>query len=346
MTIVLLQFLFFAGVIVGAGAALSRYADVIAERTGLGRLVVGSVLLASITSLPELSVDIACVRQGDPDLGVGDLLGSCLMNLLILAVLDLSAKSRGKMFSRTASGHALGGIVSISLASIVAIALIAERQLGGPTLMGLGGGVWLVLAAYLFGIRMIFLDQRIAARVVSDSAKSDIANSDDAHSVGETQSMPSLSTAMAVFVVAAIVILFTGPRLSAVAGELADKSGLAKSFVGTTLVAISTSLPELVTCWAAVRMGAHDLAIGNIFGSNAFNFAILIALDIVQSGSLLAVVSQSHAITAISVMFATSVIIMGQLYHVERRIWFIEPDALLVILIISGCLWLIYAIPM
>lgn len=341
MTITVLQFLFLAGVIVGAGVALSRYADVIAERTGLGRLVVGSVLLASITSLPELSVDIACVRQGDPDLGVGDLLGSCLMNLLILAVLDLIAKSRGKMFSRTASGHALGGIVSISLASIVAIALIAESQLGGPTLMGLGGGVWLVLAAYLFGIRMIFLDQRIAARVACDSA-----NSDSAHSVGEPQSMPSLSTAMAVFVVAAIVILFTGPRLSAVAGELADKSGLAKSFVGTTLVAISTSLPELVTCWAAVRMGAHDLAIGNIFGSNAFNFAILIALDIVQPGSLLAVVSQTHAITAISVMFATSVIIMGQLYHVERRICFIEPDALLVILIISGCLWLIYAIPM
>ena len=157
---------------------------------------------------------------------------------------------------------------------------------------------------------------------------------------------PSLSTAVAIFVVAAIVILFTGPRLSAGAGELADKSGLAKSFVGTTLVAISTSLPELVTCWAAVRMGAHDLAIGNIFGSNAFNFVILVALDVFQPGSLLAVVSQTHAITAISVIFATSVIILGQLYHVEPRIWFIEPDALLVILIVSGGLWLIYAMPM
>ena len=136
--IILLQFMFLAGVIVGAGAALSRYADVIAERTGLGRLVVGSVLLASITSLPELSVDIACVRQGDPDLGVGDLLGSCLMNLLILAVLDLSAKSRGKMFSSAASGHALGGIVSIVLASIVAIALIAERTTRGLDPDGFG----------------------------------------------------------------------------------------------------------------------------------------------------------------------------------------------------------------
>jgi cation:H+ antiporter len=151
-------------VIVGAGSFLSRYADENAEITGVGRLVIGSVLLAIATWLPELSVDIACIRQGNPDLAVGDLLGSSLMNLLILSVLDLTYQSRGKMFSRAASGHALGGAASIGLTAIVAIALLVERQTGGREWIGLSTGTMLVMPAYVLSVRMIFLDQRIAAR--------------------------------------------------------------------------------------------------------------------------------------------------------------------------------------
>lgn len=81
MAALVLTFVSLAAVIVVAGAFLSRCADDLAEITGLGRLLIGSVLLASATSLPEMTVDIACVRQGNPDLAAGDLLGSCLMNL-------------------------------------------------------------------------------------------------------------------------------------------------------------------------------------------------------------------------------------------------------------------------
>jgi cation:H+ antiporter len=144
MILVVSQFVFFAALIVGAGSFLSHYADAIAEITGFGRMLIGSVLLASATSLPELSVDIACIRQGNPDLAVGDLLGSSLMNLLILAVLDLTYRSRGKMFSRAASGHALGGAASIALTAIVAVSLLVERQTGGRELIGLGMGAMAV----------------------------------------------------------------------------------------------------------------------------------------------------------------------------------------------------------
>jgi cation:H+ antiporter len=147
------------------------------------------------------------------------------------------------------------------------------------------------------------------------------------------------------FMLATVVILLAGPRLSAAADELAVRSGLAKTFVGTTLIALSTSLPELVTCWAAVRLGSIDLAIGNIFGSNAFNMLILGGLDFAQPGSLLSVVSPLHCVTAIFVMLATSITIMGQLYHVEKRRWLVEPDAIVVILIVVGSLGLVYMLP-
>lgn len=335
MISVVFQFVFFAALIVGAGSFLSRYADEIAEITGFGRMLIGSVLLASATSLPELSVDIACIRQGNPDLAVGDLLGSSLMNLLILAVLDLTHRSRGKIFSRAASGHALGGAACIALTAIVAVSLLVERQTGGRELTGLGIGSMAVMLAYVLSIRMIFLDQRIAART---SAEESVRS-------GEAGTAPSLVKPVVFFLLAAVVIVLAGPRLSAAADELAVLSGLEMTFVGTTLIALSTSLPELVTCWAAVRLGSIDLAIGNIFGSNAFNMLILAGLDFAQPGSLMSVVSPLHCITAIFAILATSVTVMGQLYHVEKRCWLVEPDALVVILIVFGSLGLVYVLP-
>jgi cation:H+ antiporter len=335
MTVVILQFVFFAGVIVVAGSVLSRLADEIAEKTGLGRLLIGSVLLASATSLPELTVDIAAVQQGNPNLAMGDLLGSSLMNLLILAVLDLTRHSRGKMFSRAAAGHALGGATSVGLTAIVALALMTERHFDNHEWLGLGPGAWLILLTYIVSVRMIFLDQRIAARVVAEAS----------HQPAKAASAGSLARPVTFFAVAALVILLAGPRLSAAAGELAERSGLAKTFVGTTLVALSTSLPELIACLAAVRLGAVDLAIGNVFGSNAFNMTIVCALDPFQAGSLLAVVSPWHGVTAIAAILATNVTIMGQLYQVESRRWLIEPDAIVVIVIVVSSLWLVYYLP-
>ena len=254
------------------------------------------------------------------------------MNLLILAVLDLTHRSRGKMFSRAASGHALGGAVSISLTATAAISLLVERQMGGRELIGLGTGAWAVMLAYILSVRMIFLDQQIAART----------SAEESDRPGKLGTASSLVTPVALFLLAASVILLAGPRLSAAADELAVRSGLAKTFIGTTLIALSTSLPELVTCWAAVRLGSIDLAIGNIFGSNAFNMLILAGLDFAQPGSLLSVVSPLHCVTAIFAMLATSVTIMGQLYHVEKRRWLVEPDAIVVILIVLGSLGLVY----
>ncbi len=343
MTMIVLEFLFFACIIIVAGTFLSRYADEIAEITGLGRLLVGSILLAGATSLPELSVDIACIRQGNPDLAVGDLLGSCLMNLLILAVIDLTHHTRGKMFSRAAAGHALGASASISLIAVVALSLFVDGKLGAREWMGLGAGSALAIIGYLLGVRIIYLDQRVAVRVAARAAER--AEADESAPVGKRVISWPLAKPVACFATAALVILLVGPRMSAAADEIAVQSGLAKSFVGTTLIALSTSLPELVTCWAAVRLGRHDLAIGNIFGSNAFNMLILAGLDFVQPGSLLALVSTVHCVTAISAILATSVTVMGQLYHVERRRWLVEPDALIVIAISIICLVIVYALP-
>ncbi|HUE70631.1 MAG TPA: hypothetical protein VMP01_07050 [Pirellulaceae bacterium] len=330
-----LQFLVCALAIIVAGTYLTRFADAIAELTKLGRLLVGSVLLAGATSLPELTVDIAAIRMGMADLAVGDLFGSSLMNLLILAMLDLSTYSRGKMLSKQAAAHALSGSLSAALTALVGVGLLTGKALAEYAIFGVSPVIIVIAIAYALGVRLVYLDQRIAAHGTHEHPL---------HELPVPAGM-TLGKAFAGFAVCAGVIFVAGPFLAHAAGVIADESGLGKTFVGTTLVALSTSLPELVSSIAALRMGALDLAIGNVFGSNAFNMLLLVPLDFLHPEPLLASVSEGHVITCMAVILATLVVIMGQLYRVESRIHIIEPDAWLVILIVFGALAIIYFFP-
>lgn len=325
------QFAASAVVIVIAGTYLARYADQIAERTGFGRLLVGSILLAGATSLPELTVDISAVRNGLEDLAVGDLMGSSLFNLMILAIIDLSSRTPGRMFSRQAAQHALSGNVSAALTAVIALCLLAAPVVAGTEWLGVAPGLWLVLLGYIFGVRMIFFDQQAASEAVA------LEEMMPPEKPGQSLTRPVVG-----FVTAAVAIIISGPYLSDAAGQIAEFSGLGKTFVGTTLVAFSTSLPELVSSLAALKLGAHDLAIGNVFGSNAFNMILFVPLDFVHPGPLFAAVSVGHAVTAVAAIGATMVVVIGQLYQVERRTPLIEPDAWLVVTIIIAALAIIY----
>lgn len=327
-------------VVVAAGVFLSRAADRIADATGLGRVLVGSLLLAAATSLPELTVDVAAVRAGLPDLAIGDLFGSSLMNLLILAAVDLGIRRGRPMFSREAAAHALPATLSIVLTATAGLAILTAGRLPGFAVAGIGGWSLAILLAYMLGARMVFVDQRISARAArqADGDTRGEATGPEGGRLGLRALVPSLLT----FAAAAAVLWWAGPRLAETAGVLADETGLGGTFIGTTLVALTTSLPELVAAVTAVRSGAVDLAIGNTFGSNAFNMVLFVPLDAVHPGSLFAAASPAHAVTVLAVIAATSVAILGQLYHADRRVPIVEPDALLIVAIVCGGLALVY----
>jgi cation:H+ antiporter len=326
------QFVLLAAGVAIAGVVLARAADAIAEATRLGRLLVGSLLLAGATSLPELSVNLAAVRAGLPDLAVGNLCGACLMNLLVLAVLDLFHRAPHGMLARESAAHALSATLGIALAAIAATGILTAEHLPRAALLGLGPTSWALLATYVLGARLIFLDQRIAARTLADAQGPPVVGSP----------RRALLRSGAVFAAAAAVLVVLGPRLALVAGEIAEASGLGESFVGTVLLAICTTLPEIVTSVTALRLGAFDLAIGNVFGSNALNLALLVPLDAVHAGPLLADVSTLHAVTALGIVIATAITVLGQLYHVEKRIRLVEPDALLVVIVVLVFQYLVF----
>lgn len=329
----LLEFGVLAALIIVAGTVLTRCADAFAEITGVGRLLVGSILLAGATSLPELTVDLSAIRLDLPNLAIGDLIGSSLMNLLILAVMDLTHHARGKMLSRAAAAHALSGTLGIALTALVGVGILVAPRSPDATLFGIHVTVWALAIGYGLGVRLVFLDQRVAARQAVEAG-----------AVPEESQPPrKLTRYIAGFVAAAAVIFLIGPRLAETAGKIAELSGLGSSFVGTTFVAVSTSLPELVASITAVRMGAFDLVIGNVFGSNAFNMLLFVPLDFAYPGALFAVANPAHVISVLAAVVCTSVVIMGQLYLPDSRRRFVEPDAWLVITLIGGALGLVYA---
>jgi cation:H+ antiporter len=331
----ILQFILSATAIVIAGALLTRFADRIATATGWGRMFVGGLLLAGATSLPELMVDIRSVRLGLPDLAVGDLLGSSLFNLLILATLDFAFPSafRRTAFSAKYLHHALAAVLTIVLTALVGIGIASGLE---HSFLGVSAFAWALVAVYLYGLRLIFLEGR--------------ANTGTENSAPEKQSDPgrtrrrSLLFAFVGYFCCSFVIVITAPFLVHAADELATYSGLGHTFVGTTLVALATSLPELVATLAAFRMGAPDLALGNIFGSNAFNMVLFAPLDFIYPDVLFNSVRSAHIVTAFCVVVATSVAVMGQLYRKKERSRFTEPSSEAVVVVIVLFLILLYQI--
>jgi len=322
----LLVFLSSGAVVVLAGAALARLADAIAEATGLGRIWIGSILLAAATSLPELVTDVAAVRLGAADLAVGDLFGSSMANMLILALIDLLPPRR-QVLRHAALDHALAACLAITLNALAAAFVIARPT---AAIGGVGPVSVVLFAAYLAGTRVVYRHMRpepVAAAGVQPTGR------------------PSgLRRALLGFAGASVAILVAAPAFAWSAKGIAEITGLGTTFVGTWLVGLSTSLPELASSLAAVRMGAFDLAVGNLFGSNALNMAIFFPLDLAQPGAaLFAALDPNHAISALFAVVLMSLGLAAIVYRAERRFAMIEPDSVLMVVVYVLGIGLLYA---
>ena len=212
------------------------------------------------------------------------------------------------------------------MAAIAAIGLLTAKFTAPYALMGVSYASILLLLTYIFGVRLVYLDQQMAMQGEPGAPPQEIP----------VPAGMTLTRATIGFGICTLVIFLTGPLLAASADKLAELSGLGRTFVGTTLVAFCTSLPEVVAMIAALRMGSVDLAIGNVFGSNAFNMILLFPLDLASREPLLASVSPRHAVTCVAAILATNVVVLGQLYNMESRKRIIDPDATLVILIVAA----------
>ena len=294
-----------------AGTRVAEYAAVLARRTGMGHAAAGLLLLAGITSLPEIAVTVTASAGGNAALAVNNLLGSVAMQVAILAIAD-AVIGRDALTSVIPNPVVL---TQISL-NVLVLSLVAAAVVVGDRGV-LGVGVWscLLVVAYIGSIWLLSRTEGRRTWVIDPEARpprrprSKVGSGDDGKG--------ALAPLLARTVGGGAVILGAGFLLAKTGEAIATHTGLGQSLGGYLLVAVSTSLPEASTVIASVKLGRYVMAMSDIFGTNLFNGGLLFLVDAVYRGG--PVLDEVGAFTAFAALLGVLVSALYLLGLLERR---------------------------
>ena len=287
-----------------SGQRVAKYGDAIASRTGVGQVWMGVIAIAVVTSLPELFTGISAIMLVDsPDLTVGNLIGANAFNMLNLALLDIFHRN-GSLLAAVSRAHQLTGLFSVVLVVIVTASIFISINSNTMSLGWIGWYSPLILLVYLLAVRQIFYYEKKHPGPPDKTEDS-------------TQSLRRIGF---YFGVSAAFIIGAGIWLATIGDEIAVATGWGQSFVGTLFLAFTTTLPEMTVSFTAVRIGASDMAVANMIGSNLFNMAIFPVIDAIYSkGPLLAGVSEGNLVTGLAVILMTLLFVTGLRFVPRRR---------------------------
>jgi len=322
-----LQFALSALVLVIAAVKLAEYGDAIGYHTKISGMFIGALLIASATSMPEILTMISAINQNHINLTAGDLFGSSMFNMLLLGLLDVIFY-KNRVLRRVALRHALTASLGTMLTGIAVFFLLSDIhiQIGWIGLDSL-----MMMAIYFFGIWLL-----------RSNPVNGVDNNESA-TPEAIENIPSLRKAIFGFVIGAGVLIAVAPLMVRSGSGIAELTGLGDGFIGIVLIAFVTSLPELVAMIAATRLGAYDMAVGNLFGSNIFNMFTLALADVFYvQGSFLGAIDPIFALAGLLAMLLTTLGLIGNLAQVERRIWIVELDAVLLIVSYLAGMYLLY----
>ncbi len=267
------------------GEALVRGASTLAAKVGISPLVIGLVVVSAATSAPEFAVTVDAVLQGEPDLAVGNVVGSNIVNILF--ILGLSAIVSPLIIKRQLVRFDIPVMVGISVL-LVAVSLDGQISLVDGILL-LGGLAVHTVISVVIGRR----ESRATAQLTEEPIE---------------KARP-LWLAL-VLLIAGIGLLVLGARLLVDgAVGIATALGISSLVIGLTVVAVGTSLPELATSIIAVRRGERDMAVGNIVGSNIFNIGMVLGLPAILFGQGIPVSPAAIALD-LPLMLATAVALL------------------------------------
>ncbi|MBI3917908.1 MAG: sodium:calcium antiporter [Betaproteobacteria bacterium] len=265
-----LQFVLCVALIGVAGARLSRYGDIIAEKTRTGGTWIGMVLLATVTSLPELVTGVSAVTVADvPNIAVGDVLGSCVFNLAILIVLDFLHRDES-VYTRASQGHILSAAFGILLIGMVGFSLLLEQQGRMGRVAHVGFYTPAIVLLYLLAMRTVFRYQKHEMASFFEQ---------------RADRYPGVTLRQAVrgYAVAALVMLAAGSGLPFVGGRMAEVMGWHESFVGTLFVAFATSVISAMMMTGIVIVGLLYRPRRRLFRTVGWASLFLLAIYLVNA---------------------------------------------------------------
>lgn len=331
-------FIFVAGVVWKTGFKLSIYAEIISDRTNTSKVLMGFVFLAVATQLPEIVTNSTAALQGKSALLLNIMFGGIVMQTAVLFFADFAVMQHTLTYYAYNSSNQLQGTMLILALSIV----LVVTKLGDIEVVyhvGLGAiSMALLYLLTLFLLSHYEKNSQWKAIQVPEETKEDIKKT-----LISGNELTTTKNLMLKSLTLALIILVSGVFLVQFADTIAIQSGLGSSFIGASLLALSTSLPELSTAIAAVRLGSVNMAISDIFGSNLIMLFLLLPSDMLyQKGLLLNQADDSARIALLAGIIVTVIYLIGLQMRSSKNILGAGIDSWLVLTTYITTLFIFY----
>jgi cation:H+ antiporter len=310
-----------------AGTELSKATDELDRRLGLGDALGGMVLLSIAGSLPEVAITVSGALSGHLDLAAGNLIGGIATATMVLVLCDL--------FASRPLTYLVGSLVPV-LEGLLVVVIVAVTMMGAllPASTAIGGRVSPAsIAVVVIWIGGVLILNRVRTHprweVTMEGSAPGRPHRRVRHPVAEiARSTHSITRVALTFAAASAVTLGAGVLLEVTGSELAGRAGIDGVVFGATILALATALPEISSGIEAVRLGDHQLAVGDIFGGNAFQLCLFVVADLVAMKPALPSAGAANSWLAALSLTLTAVYIGGVIVR-PKRPGRLGPDSIL-----------------
>ncbi len=319
-----------------AGIHLSNATDVLSSRFGLGEALGGLILLALVTNLPEIAITASAALNQNLGIAIGNILGGIAIQTVVLAVLDIFGLGKSASLTYRAASLVLvleGALVVAILATVViGSQLPASLIFDRVTPAGL-----LILIFWLVGLWLIGKARTVLPwhdqGTAPDAQQQDRGHAKKKKDQAAQNKNVSTARTVIVFLAGAAVTLVAGIVLASSGDGIASFLGMDGVLFGATILAAATSLPEVSTGLASVKLGDYQLAVSDIFGGNAF-LPVLFLLATLLSGQAVLPQAQSSDIylTGLGILL-TTVYLYGLIFRPRRQVARMGIDSFIVLIL-------------
>jgi cation:H+ antiporter len=320
-----------------AGIRLSDTTDALDVRFNLGEELGGIVLLALAGTLPEFAITVSAAAQGDLSLAAGNLIGGIAVQTMVLVICDFTVRGERPLTF-------LVGALTPVLEALLVVLVVAVVLMGAllPPSAAIGGVVSpasvAIVLFWLGGVAVVnWVRKNPRWSVSMPGSHTGRANRRQDHpEAAHPYAKSSTARVLTYFAAACAVTLVAGVALELSGEALANRAGINGVIFGATVLATATALPEISSGLAAVRLGDNALAIGDIFGGNAFQVCLFLVADLVAGSPVLPTAGRLNSWLAALGVALTSVYGMGLIVRPDRRLARLGPDSIFAIVVFAG----------
>lgn len=323
-----------------AGDRLSHHADTISGITGIGHATMGLMLLAGVTSLPEIVVTVTATLDGHPVLALNNLFGSIAMQVALLAAVDFTLGRRTLTSVVPEPAVMLEGSLNILLLAIATCGMVV----GDVLFLGAGLWAWACLLGYVTSAWILSREEGRVPWVVARRGEPEHRLIEEVESYRDPRGRDApIWPVIYRTIIAAVVILVAGFVVARSGEAIAEQTGLGENIIGFVLVAISTSLPEASTALAAARHGHFIMAVSDILGTNLLNVGLVFLIDILHVGQPVLVAEDTFAtFGALLAIVLLALFLAGLTERLEKQVFRLGYNSIAVLAIYCGGLILLF----